>query len=99
MTRIFQRWPGPWSKIIGKNGVYIDGELKTPVESPVVLRSQMAITMVGRYTLNPGRPRVDHVWFQRLKQGLTLVHFSAQLKRILSDRIAFRDCLGGVRGY
>ena len=30
------------------------------------------------------------------KQGLTLVHFSAQLKRILSDRGAFRDCLGGV---
>ena len=30
------------------------------------------------------------------KQGLTLVHFSAQLTRILSDRGAFRDCLGGV---
>ena len=29
-------------------------------------------------------------------QGLTLVHFSAQLKRILSDRGAFRDCLGGA---
>jgi hypothetical protein len=26
-------------------------------------------------------------------QGLTLVHFSAQLKRILSDKGAFRDCL------
>jgi len=25
--------------------------------------------------------------------GLTLVHFSAQLKRILSDKGAFRDCL------
>jgi hypothetical protein len=30
------------------------------------------------------------------RQGLTLVHFSAQLKRILWDRGAFRDCLGGV---
>jgi hypothetical protein len=29
-------------------------------------------------------------------QGLTLVHFSAQLKRIVSDRGAFRDCFGGV---
>jgi hypothetical protein len=29
-------------------------------------------------------------------QGLTLVHFSAQLKRILWDRGAFRGCLGGV---
>ena len=29
-------------------------------------------------------------------QGLTLVHFSAQLKRILSDRGALRDCLGDV---
>jgi len=29
-------------------------------------------------------------------QGLTLVYFSAQLKRILSDRGAFRDCSGGV---
>jgi len=29
------------------------------------------------------------------RQGLTLVHFSAQLKRILSDRGAFWDCLGG----
>jgi len=29
-------------------------------------------------------------------QGLTLVHFSAQLKRILWDRGAFRRCLGGV---
>ena len=26
----------------------------------------------------------------------TLVHFSAQLQRILSDRGAIRDCLGGV---
>ena len=30
------------------------------------------------------------------QQGLTLVHFSAQLKRILWDRGAFRDCIGGV---
>jgi hypothetical protein len=30
------------------------------------------------------------------RQGLTLVHFSAQLKRILWDRGAFRVCLGGV---
>ena len=29
-------------------------------------------------------------------QGLTLVHFSAQLKRILWDRGAFRGCFGGV---
>jgi len=29
-------------------------------------------------------------------QGLTLVHFSAQLKRILWDRGATRGCLGGV---
>ena len=29
-------------------------------------------------------------------QGLTLVHFSAQPKRILWDRGAFRDRLGGV---
>ena len=31
------------------------------------------------------------------EQGLSLVHFSAQPKRILSDRGAFRDCLGGVQ--
>ena len=30
-------------------------------------------------------------------QGLTLVHFSAQLKRIMWDGGAFRDCLGGVQ--
>ena len=29
-------------------------------------------------------------------QGLTLVHFSAQLKRMLWDRCAIRGCLGGV---
>jgi len=29
-------------------------------------------------------------------QGLTLVHFSAQLKRFLWDRGVFRDCLRGV---
>jgi hypothetical protein len=39
-------------------------------------------------------------------QGLTLVHFSAQLKRIAWDRCAFRGCLevilevpGGVKEY
>ena len=32
----------------------------------------------------------------RARQGLTLVHFSARLKRILSGRGAFRDCLRGV---
>jgi len=31
-----------------------------------------------------------------LRQGLTLVHFSAQLERILWDRGAFRGCLEGV---
>jgi len=36
-------------------------------------------------------------WRRRGRQGLTLVHFSAQLKRVLSDRDAFRDCLGGVQ--
>jgi hypothetical protein len=30
-------------------------------------------------------------------QGLTLVHFSAQLKRVLWDRGAVRDCSGGVQ--
>jgi hypothetical protein len=30
------------------------------------------------------------------RQGLTLVHFSAQLKRILWDRGAHKDCRGGV---
>jgi hypothetical protein len=29
-------------------------------------------------------------------QGLTLVHLSAQRKRFLSDRGAYRGCLGGV---
>ena len=29
-------------------------------------------------------------------QGLTLLHFSAHLKRILWDRGAIRGCLGGV---
>ena len=29
-------------------------------------------------------------------QGLTLVHIAAQLKHILWDRGASRDCLGGV---
>jgi len=37
------------------------------------------------------------------KQGLTLVHFSAQLKRLPWDRGCtqgdFRGCLAGVRGY
>jgi len=41
---------------------------------------------------------VVHPW----KQGLTLVHFSAQLKRLLWDRGSiqglFRGGLGGVRG-
>jgi len=36
-------------------------------------------------------------------QGLTLVHFSAQRRRLLWDRGCihgvFRGCLGGVRGY
>jgi hypothetical protein len=32
-----------------------------------------------------------------MKQGLTFVQFSAQFKRILSDRGACRDCLGGVK--
>ena len=31
-----------------------------------------------------------------IDQGLTLVHFSAQLKRILWDRGALRGCLGDV---
>ena len=31
-----------------------------------------------------------------MEQGLTLVHSLAQLKRILSDRDAFRDCAGGA---
>jgi hypothetical protein len=30
------------------------------------------------------------------RQGLTLVHFSAQRRRFLWDRGAFRGCLGGV---
>jgi len=30
------------------------------------------------------------------EKRLTLVHFSAQLKRIMWDRGAFRDCLGDV---
>jgi len=30
-------------------------------------------------------------------QGLTLVHFSAQRKRILCDRGAFKDHVGGVQ--
>jgi len=29
-------------------------------------------------------------------RGLTLVHFSAELDRILWDRGGFGDCLGGV---
>ena len=36
-------------------------------------------------------------------QGLTLVHFSAQLKRLLRNRGCIqgmcKGCLGGVRGY
>ena len=32
---VYVRVYRPWPEIIGKNGVYIDGELKTPVESPV----------------------------------------------------------------
>jgi len=31
-----------------------------------------------------------------VEQGLALVHFSAQLERILWDRGAFRGCLGDV---
>ena len=31
------------------------------------------------------------------RQGLTLVHFSAQRKRILWDRGAIRGCLGGFQ--
>jgi hypothetical protein len=30
------------------------------------------------------------------RQGLTFVHVSAQLKRILWDRASMRGCLGGV---
>ena len=43
-------------------------------------------------TALPGLAEVD-----RVGQGRTLVHFSAQLKRVLSHRGAFRDCLGGVQ--
>jgi len=32
------------------------------------------------------------------RQGLTLVHFSAQLERLLCDRGAVRGCCGGIRG-
>jgi len=36
-------------------------------------------------------------------QGLTLVHFSAQRKRFLWDRVCseepYRGCVGGVTGY
>jgi len=43
--------------------------------------------------------RVRRVWLQ----GLTLVHFSAQLKRYLWDRVLiqglFRGSSGDIRGY
>jgi hypothetical protein len=54
---------------------------------------------------------VQHAVFRRWseaaaeakRQALTLVHFSAQLKRLLWDRGCvqgdLRGCLGGVRGY
>ena len=39
----------------------------------------------------------------RVRQGLTLLHISAQRKRFLGDRGCnqglFKRCLGGVRGY
>jgi len=45
----------------------------------------------------------DSVRRQREGQALTLVHFSAQLKRFLLDRGCmyglFKECLGGDRGY
>jgi hypothetical protein len=44
--------------------------------------------------LHEGHDGDDHHW--RRRQGLTLVHFSAQLKPILWDRGAFRACSGGV---
>ena len=36
------------------------------------------------------------LWVVGLAAGVTLVHFSDQLKRILWDRGAIRGCLGGV---
>jgi len=42
-------------------------------------------------------------WTTAVVQGLTLVHFSTQLRRFLWDRGCiygvFWGCLGGVRGY
>jgi hypothetical protein len=39
-------------------------------------------------------PRVQTAAAAAADHGLTLVHFTAQLKRALWDRGAFRNCLG-----
>ena len=41
-------------------------------------------------------PRSTNLLSNTIKQGLTLIHFSAQLKRILWNEGAFRGCSGGV---
>ena len=52
----------------------------------------------------PLPPSTHSSWdMHTLNQGLTLVHFSAQLKPLLWDRGSmqglFRGCLAGVRGH
>ena len=58
----------------------------------------VVVVLVLRHLWARGGSDVYVAWSQQaaVGQGLALVHLSAQLKRILWDRSAFRGCLGGV---
>jgi hypothetical protein len=68
--------------------------LKAPETKRLKLKHEELLSIFGftfnlrRYTPRALRPQ--------LRQGLTLVHVSAQLKRILWNRDACRGCLDGV---
>jgi hypothetical protein len=62
--------------------------------------ARCATARLSTITTSPSRHlceyRTDGESSRSQMQGLTLVHFSAQLKRILRDRGAIRGCSGGV---
>jgi hypothetical protein len=62
----------------------LQGSVGEKIVDDISLRQQSFGESIGIFPLRKSR------------QGLTLVHFSAQLKRIMWDRDAFRGCVGGV---
>ena len=62
----------------------LQGSVGEKIVDDISLRQQSFGESIGIFPLRKSR------------QGLTLVHFSAQLKRIMWDRGAFRGCVGGV---